>query len=848
MKRFSGLETLGVPRVEPDFGAAGRLRASAPLRADQSLRIEVDQDVFVEITGSDLGASLGQRVEEAWVFPDARPGLDVVQVTTDTRVEELRLVRDVEMARETRYRLRLGPGITSVRARERRVELLDREGRVRLASEPAFAIDAKGQRRALTVRVDGDRVTFALDTEGLEAPIAVDPAWTTTASISVSRQLAQAVTLKSGKVLLAGGSTTDVPIGAPELYDPATKTWTAAGTMISPRRNFTMIGLDDGRVLAVGGAVDASDAPTSSAEIYNPTTNTWSAAASLANGRRDIASVLLPSKKVIIVGGTLYTGTATTPRELPIYDPGTNTWGKSSALLAVARIDPSAVSLQSGRVFIIGGREGGSVPKLVEEPELYDPSTDTIKKLTRPPTSRIFAYVAEITAGTKKGKIIQIGGSGDPDGAGDAFANATIYDLATDTWSAAASMSTKREFFNGFAMGSKFLVAGGLASLTTTGATVNDTSELYDPETDKWTDAGKLSVARGFAAQALLADGSALVIGGTVKFDGTFFTSTNVTDRFALVADGGTCVAAGECSSGSCVEGHCCKSSSCAPYACTSGTCATSCTATADCAKGSYCDTTTKACVAQKTTGTACGGVDECSSGNCVDGYCCGSACTEQCAACDVVGHLGECFAVKGVAHGSRTPCMTDTANVCASSVCDGLDKTRCAGVPGTETTCRTASCVDGVATAAATCSASACPAAVSTSCLGYKCDTTACKTKCTTNDDCAGDYACNSGACVPKTSSCASDTQMLTSDGNTVECAPYVCRDRACLGKCTSSADCIAGSACESGACTAPVPETDSGGGCAMNRGRRATAAGSFLVLVLGLAAAARRRKSLST
>jgi N-acetylneuraminic acid mutarotase len=840
LKRFPGLVSLGV--VE----GTTALRATSPSRADGPLRVETASDVYFEISAVDLGASTGEKVDDAWVFPGARSGLDVARIVTTTRVEELRLAHDLESARESRYRWKTGPAIASTRVRDGRVELLDREGRIRFSSEPAFAVDATGKRRSLAVRASGDLLVFSLDTAGLVAPIAIDPAWTATGSVGVARYAAKAVTLKSGKVLVAGGSSLSAPIGAPELYDPTTKTWTAAGTMLSPRRGFAMTVLDDGRVLAVGGAVDGTDTPTASAEIYNPATNTWSAAASLPNGRRDLSSVLLPSKKVMIIGGNLTTGTPTNARELPIYDPVANSWSKSAALMAHARSNGDAISLSDGRVFILGGYEtAGGVRTLTDQPELYAPATDTIKQLTRPPTARMLGYIAEITSGTKKGKILQLGGTSDPEGAGESFANTTLYDLATDTWSSAASMTTKRASFDGFAIGSKFLVAGGYSNLGATALTTNDSSELYDPETNTWTDAGKLSSARAISAQALLADGSALVIGGAVSFDGAFLTPTAAVDRFALVADAGVCSTGSECASGSCVEGHCCKSTACGAYACASGTCGTTCTTTSDCATGNYCDTATHACVAQKAVASACGGVDQCLSGHCVDGVCCDSACTDQCAACDVSGHVGQCFAVKGLAHGSRTACMVDAANPCASAVCDGLDVTRCAGVPGAEVVCRTASCTSGVATASAACSAGKCPAEASTPCNEYKCGPTACKTMCASDDDCAADYACNGGSCVPKTSKCTSETQMLTSDGKTVECAPYVCRDKRCLDKCTSSVDCVAGSACESGACTAVAPSTDdSSGGCTMVPGRGGAAGGAAGVFALALALIGTRRR----
>ena len=44
-----------------------------------------------------------------------------------------------------------------------------------------------------------------------------------------------------------------------------------------------------------------------------------------------------------------------------------------------------------------------------------------------------------------------------------------------------------------------------------------------------------------------------------------------------------------------------------------------------------------------KADGQVCAAGAECSSGNCVDGYCCNSTCTTACKACNVAGSLGTC-------------------------------------------------------------------------------------------------------------------------------------------------------------------------------------------------------------
>jgi N-acetylneuraminic acid mutarotase len=68
-----------------------------------------------------------------------------------------------------------------------------------------------------------------------------------------------ATTLADGRVLVAGGADERLPTGeqflaSAELYNPATNTWTATGSMTVERASQFAVLLNRGKVLAVGGA------------------------------------------------------------------------------------------------------------------------------------------------------------------------------------------------------------------------------------------------------------------------------------------------------------------------------------------------------------------------------------------------------------------------------------------------------------------------------------------------------------------------------------------------------------------------------------------------------------------
>ncbi len=125
----------------------------------------------------------------------------------------------------------------------------------------------------------------------------------TTGSMTTARQGAAAVLLPNGKVLVAGGGGTNGP-GSAELYDPASGTFMGTGGMAVDRFRPSATLLPSGRVLVAGGFVmDPAGALLTSAEIYDPATGTFSSAGTMAYGRAGNFAALLPTGSVLVAGG-----------------------------------------------------------------------------------------------------------------------------------------------------------------------------------------------------------------------------------------------------------------------------------------------------------------------------------------------------------------------------------------------------------------------------------------------------------------------------------------------------------------------------------------------------------------
>ena len=265
----------------------------------------------------------------------------------------------------------------------------------------------------------------------------------------------------------------------------------------------------------------------------------------------------------------------------------------------------------------------------------------------------------------------------------------------------------------------------------------------------------------------------------TCPVDGFLGSSTQC--RAASCLNGTTAILPAFCSGGSAS----CPSQTtqnCSPTTCQGSTCLGGCAVDGDCASGNYCDAPT--CKPLKSSGTTCGANHECSSGYCVDGVCCNTACggtnPNDCQACNT-GTVGQCQTLPSTHVCNASQGVCDVAEYCNGS------STSCPSnsFKSSSTECRAASCTNGVETLAADCPGNGvdCPQQQTQSCDPFVCGATACRTSCTADTHCiVGDY-CNGSSCVPKVAnglSCSANHQCTSG-----HCTDGVCCNTACNGQC---------------------------------------------------------------
>ena len=318
--------------------------------------------------------------------------------------------------------------------------------------------------------------------------------FTSTGALSAARESHAEVLLGNGKVLVAGGTVADAlnsAMATAELYDSATGTWTATGSLATARFHATATLLPNGKVLVVGGVGPTGSLGLSSAELYDPATGVWTATGALHYFRHSHTATLLANGKVLVAGGS--NGTPLNTTEL--YDPSAETWTVINPM-NTARYLATAALLPDGKVLVAGGF-GSAVPAL-NSSELYDPVagnwTNTAGVMG---TARYYHSMTLLP----NGKVLVAGGGSGSTG----FATTELFDSSSGTWSVSGSMTVARSGHSASLLPSgKVLVAGGSSFL----------AELYDYVTGTWTATGSLADFHARQGATLLANGRVLIAGG----------------------------------------------------------------------------------------------------------------------------------------------------------------------------------------------------------------------------------------------------------------------------------------------------------------------------------------------
>lgn len=346
---------------------------------------------------------------------------------------------------------------------------------------------------------------------GYAAPFDANVAgsWRNVSSTAIGHESAGLTLLADGRVLVAGGHALTRGrrwelIDGCELYDPKTTTWQSTGPLVEKRQAIgSLVALKNGKILLAG-----EHDPLTSAELYDPRTGKWSATGNLRTGRGGHSSTLLADGKVLIAGGINYTADGTPIfASAELYDPETGNWTETGSM-AVPRFKHAAVRLTSGEVLVVGGT---SVEPSDRQPlasaEIYNPTTGIWRGVGRLTTAREQVRAVLLA----DDRVLVTGGAFGPFGKYTALKSTEIFDPDTERWTETGALETARTQFSLTRLSDgRVLAVGGVRRFPA----ALSSAEVFDPALGAWASAGSMTSGRWNHRAVLLPSGEVLVVGG----------------------------------------------------------------------------------------------------------------------------------------------------------------------------------------------------------------------------------------------------------------------------------------------------------------------------------------------
>ncbi len=236
----------------------------------------------------------------------------------------------------------------------------------------------------------------------------------------------------------------------------------------------------------------------------------WAPAPSLLEGHVAHTATLLNDGRVLIAGGTHVDGVARARCEL--FDPRRNRWTRAADMIH-ARAAHAATLLADGNVLVTGGQTGLSLfdDRVLASAEIYHPNTDSWTPAAAMHAPRRLHDAIRL----HDGRVLVVGGTnvapGSPLPAAE-LEQAELYDPQRDSWSLAGKGLPPLSGQAATLMpDGAVLVTGG--STDTGFATLS--AELFDAATNRWQPTTwPMATARYGHTATLLPDGKVLLVGG----------------------------------------------------------------------------------------------------------------------------------------------------------------------------------------------------------------------------------------------------------------------------------------------------------------------------------------------
>ena len=336
----------------------------------------------------------------------------------------------------------------------------------------------------------GGYAGFPLATTEIYDP--VTRTFTPAAVMTAARTGHTATLLPDGRVLIVGG---DSSMGSAELYDPSTGNFTATGSLLMGRTGFNATLLANGKVLIAGGVAGQTQDGyvIGDPEVYDPSTGVFTAAGAYAGSLAspDINVFGFGSTSTLLPDGTVLFASEPAAQ---VYDPVSGAFRLSGPMSVTNEFgttfppdyiaDRTANLLLSGRVLAAGG-EQEDIGRF-NDAQLYDPATGVFV----PTGSMAKARSAHTATVLPDGSVLVAGGESQTcnvEGASEGCwfsgteSSAEVYDPVKGVFTDAGNMTAPREFQTATLLNTGDVLLAGGAATENAGYGATASAELYHP-------------------------------------------------------------------------------------------------------------------------------------------------------------------------------------------------------------------------------------------------------------------------------------------------------------------------------------------------------------------------------
>ncbi|MDQ4502250.1 fibronectin type III domain-containing protein [Sinomonas sp. ASV322] len=267
--------------------------------------------------------------------------------------------------------------------------------------------------------------------------------------------------LPDGRVLVAGGygvsTTGNLGLTDVNVFDPSSQSWSRLASMNYPRWYPDLVELPDGRYVAISGNSSSASAWADTPELYDPATNTWTALSKISTSQVHEEeypfSYLAPNGKVFTIG----------PSEDVSFwlDPSAQTW---TSVGASGLTNGSSVMYRPGKILYSGGAPSVTLTTTaVAKAATIDltaaaPAWKSIAPMNYPRVYHTLVTLAD-------GRVLAVGGeaTSDQTQATTGVLPAEIWDPTTGAWSVIGPMAAARNYHSTAVLqpDGSVLVAGG---------------------------------------------------------------------------------------------------------------------------------------------------------------------------------------------------------------------------------------------------------------------------------------------------------------------------------------------------------------------------------------------------